>query len=205
MRAPRRGAIKIPKQKGGDRKVRKVIMAILLASIILSVLAGSATANNGVALDIKPGSCPNPLNTMSKGVLPVAILGTGDLDVTEIDPSSVRLEGVESLRSNIEDVATPFVDGDECGCTEEGPDGFDDLTLKFKTQEVVATLGNPAPEDEITLVITGNLLDGTPFTGYDCVKIVGPEMPEFTTIAVPVAITLGMLLFFSYRKRRKEE
>ena len=66
--------------------MRKVIMAILLASIILSVLAESVTANNGVALDIKPGSCPNRINTMSKGVLTVAILGTGDLDVTEIDP-----------------------------------------------------------------------------------------------------------------------
>ena len=38
-----------------------------------------------VFVDIKPGSCPNPLNTGSKGVLPVAIAGTVDFDVTVID------------------------------------------------------------------------------------------------------------------------
>lgn len=38
-----------------------------------------------VALDIKPQSCPNPFNTKSKGVLPVAILGTADLNVNDIN------------------------------------------------------------------------------------------------------------------------
>jgi hypothetical protein len=44
-----------------------------------------------VPVDIKPGSCPNPINTKSKGVLPVTIAGTEDFDVTMIDPASVRL------------------------------------------------------------------------------------------------------------------
>ena len=35
-----------------------------------------------VSLDIKPGSCPNPISGISRGVLPVAVLGTADLDVT---------------------------------------------------------------------------------------------------------------------------
>jgi len=34
-----------------------------------------------VPVDIKPTSCPNPLNVKSRGVLPVAILGTADFDV----------------------------------------------------------------------------------------------------------------------------
>ncbi|MHC4725285.1 MAG: hypothetical protein ACYS9V_13755 [Planctomycetota bacterium] len=50
-----------------------------------------------VSIDIKPGSCPNPLNINSKGVLPVAILGTGDFDVQEIDPASIRLADVVPL------------------------------------------------------------------------------------------------------------
>ena len=41
-----------------------------------------------VGVDIKPGSCPNPFNTKSKGVLPVAVLGTKDLDVTTVDWAS---------------------------------------------------------------------------------------------------------------------
>ena len=61
-----------------------------------------------VAVDIRPGSCPNPLNCKSKGVLPVAILGTAELDVTSIDPVTVRLAGAYPLRFELEDVATPF-------------------------------------------------------------------------------------------------
>ena len=31
-----------------------------------------------ISVDIKPQSCPNPVNVNAKGVLPVAILGTAD-------------------------------------------------------------------------------------------------------------------------------
>ena len=44
-----------------------------------------------VEIDIKPGSCPNSWNRESNGVLPVAILGTEDFDVTQIDVSSVTI------------------------------------------------------------------------------------------------------------------
>lgn len=43
-----------------------------------------------VPIDIKPQSCPNPINVKSRGVLPVAILGTAEFDVTTIDPASIR-------------------------------------------------------------------------------------------------------------------
>lgn len=45
-------------------------------------------------IDIKPGSCPNPLNVKDKGALPVAVLRSKDFDVFNIDPASIRLEGV---------------------------------------------------------------------------------------------------------------
>ena len=51
-----------------------------------------------VPVDIKPTSCPNPLNPKSNGVVPVAILGTADFDVSQIDPASILLEGVAPLR-----------------------------------------------------------------------------------------------------------
>jgi hypothetical protein len=60
-----------------------------------------------INVDIKPGTCPNPVNVKARGVLPVAILGTADFDVTTIDPASVRLEGVAPIRWALEDVATP--------------------------------------------------------------------------------------------------
>lgn len=135
-------------------------------------ITGDPLSELPVALDIKPGSCPNPVNTKSKGVLPVAILGTDALDVLEVDVASIRLEGVAPIRSSVEDVSTPVSDGqDECDCTTEGPDGFDDLTLKFKTQEIIAALGPLNDGEVIELTLTGELFDGTPIEGQDCVLV----------------------------------
>ena len=51
-----------------------------------------------VPVDIRPCSCHNPIKVRTWGVLPVAIMGTQTLDVTHIDPASIRLEGVAPLR-----------------------------------------------------------------------------------------------------------
>jgi hypothetical protein len=135
---------------------------------------GQPAGPHTIAVDIKPQSCPNPLNTKSKGVLPVAILGTEDLDVFDIDLSSISLEGVAPVRNDLEDVATPFNGGPiiNClDCTEQGPDGFTDLTLKFDTREVVAAIGEVIDGECLILRITGSLLDGTTIEGDDVVII----------------------------------
>jgi hypothetical protein len=124
-----------------------------------------------VGVDIKPQSCPNPLNTKSKGVLPVAVLGSADLDVSTIDPSTVTLNGVPALRSGIEDVSGPVQGGEDCECTEDGADGYDDLTLKFDKQAVVAALGGANDGDVIALHLVGNTWDGQELRGADCVIV----------------------------------
>jgi hypothetical protein len=132
-----------------------------------------------VAVDVKPGSCPNPLNFKSQGVLPIAILGTVDLDVATIDPVTIRLEGVMPLRSSFEDVAAPFepLTGKahcELDCLDDGPDGWLDLTLKFKTQDIVAALGEVGDDECRVLMLTGNLKEefgSTPIEGEDVVVI----------------------------------
>jgi hypothetical protein len=133
-----------------------------------------------VDIDIKPTSCPNPLNTKSKGVLPAAILGSVDMDVLEIDPASIRVKSssVAPIRSNYEDVATPVSDPCECDCTTEGPDGFLDLTLKFKTQDIVEALGEVIDGELLILSLTGVLFDGTPIEGTDCIIIHGKHKPH---------------------------
>ncbi len=132
---------------------------------------------NDISLDIKPGSCPNPLNVKSKGVLPVAILGSEDFDVSTIIPTSVRLTDVAPIRDIYEDVAGPVADANECGCTTEGPDGYPDLVLKFRTQEIVDVLiddpGDLTKGDILALGLTGELLDGGSIVGSDCVVLVG--------------------------------
>jgi EPTP domain len=128
-----------------------------------------------VAMDIKPGSCPNPINTKSKGVISVAVCGDYEFDVTDIDTASIRLEGIAPLRSNIEDVATPFepYTGKEYSddCNEYGPDGFDDLVLKFDTQEIVEAIGEIKDGDVLVLTVSGELTDGTQIKGEDVVVI----------------------------------
>jgi hypothetical protein len=117
-----------------------------------------------VPVDIKPGSCPNPLNTKSQGVLLVAILGTEDFDVNEVDSATLQLEDISPLRWGVEDVATPF-DGEPYDCNELGPDGFEDLALKFDTQELVSALGPVNDGEEIALTLRGNLLDVKTYRG----------------------------------------
>ena len=141
-----------------------------------------------VSVDIKPGSCPNPLNVRSRGVLPVAIFGAEGFDVENIDPDSIGIpiEGLEELikpiRYSYDDVGAPST-GDPCVCEElddeeldediSTPDGFMDLTLKFKTQELVDALGLRDIDSKtiIPLTIKMETEDGA-FVGEDCVKII---------------------------------
>jgi DNA-binding beta-propeller fold protein YncE len=135
-------------------------------------------------IDIKPGSCPNPLNPKSRGVLSVAILGTEFLDVTTIDPETILLAwdggdgGIRPVRWSFEDVATPF-EGGACECHEFRGDGYTDLTLKFDTQELVKGLGlEECSGDTVELTLIGSLneeYDSTPIEGRDCVRILGKK------------------------------
>jgi WD40 repeat protein len=124
-----------------------------------------------VSVDVKPQSCPNRLNVKSKGVLPVAILGSEDFNVNTIDVVSIRLAGIAPIRSSYEDVAAPVLYDDECNCTAEGPDGFIDLVLKFETQAIVEALGAVEDGDEWILELTGTLHDETEIVGEDCIII----------------------------------
>jgi hypothetical protein len=99
-----------------------------------------------------------------------------DFDVYEVDPASVLLEGVSPLRWSYEDVAAPPDPGsDVCDCTDQGPDGIMDLTLKFGTQEIVAAL-EPVYDGEIkVLTLTGMTQDSTALEGQDCVVIIDKD------------------------------
>jgi hypothetical protein len=140
--------------------------------------SSSSVETVSLPVDIKPNSCPNPLQVVQRGVLPVAILGLEDFDVACIDPGSVALEGVSPLHWAVADIAAPFEPytgrEDAYDCTEDGPDGYVDLTFKFDAQEVVAALGEVGDGDMITLSLTGMLTEdcgGLPFEGEDVVII----------------------------------
>jgi hypothetical protein len=127
-----------------------------------------------IDVDIKPESCPNPLQVGAHGVLPVAILGTADFDVMEIDPETVLLAGLPPLRWSREDISTPYayLPFDAFDCTEEGPDGYTDLSLKFDHEAVVAALGDVNDRDVLALSLTAKLLDETTVEGVDVILVV---------------------------------
>lgn len=143
-------------------------------------------------LDIKPGSCPNSFNRQSGGVLSVALLGSEEFDASQVDLSILRLsradgvggsvsphEGPPGPRSVLEDVASPF-DGLTCDCHDLDGDGVIDLSLKFRTQDVVEALGLEGLSSGalVELVVTGKTSDGCAFASRsDCVRLVPPGTP----------------------------
>jgi hypothetical protein len=141
-------------------------------------------------LDLKPTSCPNSFNRGSHGVLPVALISTEDVDVMNVDISTIRLirddlvggevppnEGPPGPHTEYADVGMPF-DNEGCECIAGGPDGVVDISMKFKTDLVVdlLELDSWPAGTMVPLVIKGNLLDGSPFATYvDCLRLVPPS------------------------------
>jgi len=142
-------------------------------------------------IDIKPGSCPSAFNPKSKGVVPVAIVGSADLDVTEVDvgtiqlitPSGVAISpvdwGYDDSTQPVEDPACDhcFDAGDPTNfnCDLDG-DGLDDaycgdeiqdLVLKFDAQELATAIGGVTIGDCLELFLMGNMLNGAPIEGSD--------------------------------------
>lgn len=189
---------------------KKIILTGLLLVCVLSAITGYGTiadfidteistgntfelcawSDTSINVDVKPGSCPNPINTGSEGVLPIAILGTEDRSVGNLDPASVRVwrandtgdsigGNVEPLMHSYEDTATPFDHETEEGCCHElAGDGIDDLNLKFDRQALVddLRLDEIADNTEIYLILTVDVMDDggnitDTLVGQDCVRV----------------------------------
>ena len=162
----------------GPRLVTVGIQGTALTADCTVEVVGTPAPEVPVPVDIKPQSCPNPLNVRDRGLLPVAILGTESFDVTSVDLSLVTLAGVAPLDSNLEDVAAPFEPflgkAEASDCTTAGPDGFTDLTLLFDAQAVITALDPVTDEEVRVLEVSGHLRPtegGTPIVGEDVVVI----------------------------------
>jgi hypothetical protein len=134
-----------------------------------------------VPVDIKPGSCPNPLVVSKRGVVAVAILGTGRFDVTQINRNSIRLlEVVQPVQSIVRDVATPYslftwdASGTEVkadSCTDRGPDGKLDLVLTFERKDLLKALGSVKTGAVRVVRLTARDTSGASLVGQDVVVI----------------------------------
>jgi hypothetical protein len=96
------------------------------------------------------------LNAKKKGALRIAVCAVDGSDVSNVDPDSVRLAGVEPWHWKQKDSSL----------CPDGKDGVVDLVLKFKNREIVEALENSMGEladvQEVELALTG-MNDGTAF------------------------------------------
>ena len=131
------------------------LLALLLAGMVLPAVAQEMDHLH-VNVDIKPGDYPNVINLKSKGLVPVALLGSADFDVLTADTGTVAFGrmhegGAAPVKFSFEDVNL---------------DGYLDIVFKFVTQET----GLQPTDTEACL--HGMLLTGEMFCGHDSVIVI---------------------------------
>jgi hypothetical protein len=122
-----------------------------------------------VEIDIKPGGDVNSINLKSKGVIPVALLGSDAVDVTLVDPDSLSFGPADAT---LEPASLAHAKGPHYA--DVNGDSIMDLVAHFRTQETGIAEGH-------TEACLRGELDGTPFEACDAVMTkpmcgLGPEL-----------------------------
>jgi len=149
-------------------------------SVLLNLGEGFAIA---VEIDIKPGgdSELNPINPLSRGIIPVAILGSAQFGIAGIDVTTLVFgpggsAAVHRRGGHLDDV---------------NDDGFMDLVSHFRTEGTGIAFG------DTEACVAGEMLDGTLFEGCDAIQ---------TVLACGVGFELVFLLppvIWAHGRRRR--
>jgi len=109
-----------------------------------------------IEIDIKPGDSPNSINPRSRGVIPVAIYGTEEFDVIDVNVPTLAFgpggASIAHKKAHYDDV---------------NGDGLADLVMHYRTRE------SGIECDASTLTLTGELHDGFAFESTDVIETVG--------------------------------
>jgi hypothetical protein len=112
-----------------------------------------------VEIDIKPDSDANTINLKSRGLIPVAILGSNSFDVLDVDVRTLafgRTGAIGAAPAHMEGGHLEDVDND----------GFTDLVSHYRTRETRIAAGDSRA------CVAGEMLDGTPFKDCDTILVV---------------------------------
>lgn len=133
----------------------RALSAEEVASLFDAGAAGKCKDAAFVEIDIKPFSKSNNINPKSRGVLRVAVLGSGEFDATQVDSSTVRFgpRNASAVRdSRVVDV---------------NHDGYQDMLLYFDRKAT----GIRCADDSASL--SGKTFGGRSFAGSDSIRTVG--------------------------------
>lgn len=110
-----------------------------------------------VDVDIKPDRASNCRKVNEHGVIPVAIMGSGDVDVRDIDPQSMSLQGLYLKPAGRHDdypVSYGSLDGD----------GYEEMNTRFNVSD------DWDKSESGMVVLSGRLANGTMVRGTDWIR-----------------------------------
>jgi hypothetical protein len=143
-----------------------------------------------VEIDIKPWSDSNTIHPFSRGVVPVALLGSDTFDVADVDVITLAF-GPDGAAPAI-DLTNPVIY--ELSLWDANGDGRDDLLSSYRTAETGIAMG------DTEACLTGETLDGVSFEGCDAVTTVMP--PWSCGLGIELTLVLAPLLWLARRRRR---
>lgn|GEM_PF-1328650 len=128
-----------------------------------------------VAIEIRPRSHRDRISTNSKGFLPVAILSTSDFSAADVDPATVRLNGVAVARRGNGTIHANVADVNS--------DQFPDLIVNFRIDELDVS------SESSTFVLRARTRDGRFIRGSDqmAARIASNELGGAPDTSAPLA------------------
>jgi hypothetical protein len=159
---------------------------------VVVLLGESLVVPIPVLIDIKPGSDPNAINPFSRGVIPVALLGSDMIDVGEVDVTTLSFGLGPCGAPPAHDLTDPITYAKHL--KHVNGDAFTDLVAHFRIQQTGIAIGDEQA------CLRGKI-GGVPFKGCDA--IVTQTAGGGCGLGFELTLLLPPLMWMRGRRRRR--